>query len=135
MTNRQFSCCKSSSSAAMRDLLNLIQLDFQASFGTMACFLERKAAPFGSRPRPMKFKMTNAVIAADVSRDAQRKSSFRTRKELQQNIFLNSLCLLICLCSLMITRNSLQVLLNLFKHIQENLSTWQGDTGPSYLTI
>jgi len=56
--------------AAMRDLPNLIQLDFQASFGTMACFLERKTAPFGSRPRPMKFKMTNAVIAADVSRDA-----------------------------------------------------------------
>jgi len=50
----------------MRDLPNLIQLDFEASFGTMACFLERKAAPFGSRPRPMKFKMTNAVIAADI---------------------------------------------------------------------
>jgi hypothetical protein len=41
------------------------ELDFQACFGTVACFLERKAAPFGSRPRPMKFKMTNAAFAAD----------------------------------------------------------------------
>jgi len=49
----------------MRNLPNLIQLDFEANFGTMACFLERKAAPFGSRPRQMEFKMTNAVIAAD----------------------------------------------------------------------
>ena len=31
----------------------------------MACFLEWKAAPFGSRPWPMRFKMTNMVIAAD----------------------------------------------------------------------
>jgi hypothetical protein len=64
MSNSQFSCCRKLFLAAMRDLPNLIQLDFQASFGTMACFLERKAA---SRPQPMKFKMTNAVIAADTS--------------------------------------------------------------------
>jgi len=46
----------------------IAELDFKAAFGTMACFLEWKPAPFGCRPRPMEFKMTNAVIAADTSR-------------------------------------------------------------------
>ena len=43
----------------------IAELDFKATFGIMACFLEWKAAPFGCKT--MKFKMTNAVIAADAS--------------------------------------------------------------------
>ena len=44
------------------------EIDFQACFGRMAdngLLLKTEAAPFGSRPQPMKFKMTNAVIATD----------------------------------------------------------------------
>lgn len=66
MTNRQFSCCRKLFLFALRDLPNLIQLDSLATFRIMACILEWKAAPFGCRPQPMKFKMTNAVIAADA---------------------------------------------------------------------
>src|SRR6266542_2177512 len=59
-----FPAAESSSSPQAR----FAELDFQACFGKMACFFERKVAPFVSRPQPMKFKMTNAVIAADISR-------------------------------------------------------------------
>ena len=53
---------ESSSLVKIGNLPNLIDLDFRACFGMMACFLLWKTSPFGSRPRPMKFKMTNFVI-------------------------------------------------------------------------
>ena len=53
---------ESSSLVKIGNLPNLINFDFRASFGMMACFLLWTTSPFGSRPRPMKFKMTNFVI-------------------------------------------------------------------------
>ena len=39
------------------------ELDFQACFGRMACYLLWKTTPFGSRPRPIVFKMTNNSLS------------------------------------------------------------------------
>ena len=41
----------------------LINFDFKACFGRMASSLKWKAAPFGSRPQPIAFKMTNNYLS------------------------------------------------------------------------
>ena len=61
MSNIQFFLLQYALPALSRSNAQFAELD---CFGTMACFLLWKAAPFGSRPQPMKFKMTNAVMAA-----------------------------------------------------------------------
>ena len=54
-----FFAAETTSSPQSTFLSNLILRPVVNCFGIMACFLEWKAAPFGSRPQPMRFKMTN----------------------------------------------------------------------------
>ena len=54
-----FFAAKTTSLAQSMFLPNLILWPVVNCFGIMACFSEWKAAPFGSMPQPMGFKMTN----------------------------------------------------------------------------
>ena len=66
MSNTQFSCCHllfQPFLGQIRNLPNLDYFDFKACFGRMASSLKWKAAPFGSRPQPIAFKMTNNYLS------------------------------------------------------------------------
>jgi hypothetical protein len=65
MTDRQFSCCRKLFLAAMRDLPNSIQLDFQGQFWNDGLLLRTESSSLWKQATTNEIKMTNAVIAAD----------------------------------------------------------------------
>ena len=65
MSNSQIFCCHLLFQLFLGQMPNLINFDFQACFGRMACSWKWKAAPFGSRPQPIVFKMTNNSLSKE----------------------------------------------------------------------